>query len=78
MSHLRYSISFSISFIELGIIKYHFQWRNKPLFIRHRPASEIEREEAVSVSDLRDKEIDSDRVQKSEWLIVLGVCTHLG
>ena len=54
------------------------QWRNKPLFIRHRPASEIEREEAVSLSDLRDQETDADRVQKSQWLIVLGVCTHLG
>ncbi|KAI0215279.1 Cytochrome b-c1 complex subunit Rieske, mitochondrial [Lamellibrachia satsuma] len=55
-----------------------FKWRNKPLFIRHRPADEIAREEAVSLSDLRDQETDAQRVQKAEWLIVLGICTHLG
>ena len=55
-----------------------FKWRNKPLFIRHRPAEEIAREEAVPLSDLRDQETDSQRVQKAEWLVVLGICTHLG
>ncbi|XP_066585736.1 cytochrome b-c1 complex subunit Rieske, mitochondrial-like [Prorops nasuta] len=55
-----------------------FKWRGKPLFVRHRGASEIEREAKVDVSSLRDPEKDSDRVKNPEWLVVLGVCTHLG
>ena len=55
-----------------------FKWRDKPLFIRHRTAEEIEREKAVDPSTLRDPQHDDDRVQKPEWLVVLGICTHLG
>lgn len=55
-----------------------FKWRGKPLFVRHRTASEISTEQAVPLSELRDPQPDSDRAQKPEWLIVLGVCTHLG
>ena len=54
------------------------KWRGKPLFVRHRTAEEIETEKAVNLSELRDPQHDSDRVQKDQWLIVLGVCTHLG
>merc|ERR1712150_205102 len=42
------------------------------------PEEEIEREQAVDVATLRDPEADGDRVQKPEYLVVLGVCTHLG
>ncbi|XP_043517299.1 cytochrome b-c1 complex subunit Rieske, mitochondrial isoform X2 [Frieseomelitta varia] len=55
-----------------------FKWRGKPLFVRHRTQKEIDKEAQVNVSSLRDPEADADRVQKSEWLVVLGVCTHLG
>jgi len=55
-----------------------FKWRNKPLFVRHRNAEEIEREKAVDVESLRDPQHDDVRVKKDEWLILLGVCTHLG
>lgn len=55
-----------------------FKWRGKPLFVRHRTASEIDKEAQVDVTTLRDPQADADRVQKPEWLIVLGVCTHLG
>jgi len=55
-----------------------FEWRGKPLFIRHRTAEEIDREAAVDVSSLRDPETDLERVQQAEWLVVIGVCTHLG
>lgn len=55
-----------------------FKWRGKPLFVRHRTADEVEKEQAVDVSSLRDQEHDNDRVQNSEWLVVIGVCTHLG
>ena len=55
-----------------------FKWRNKPLFVRHRTGEEIEKEKSVDVASLRDQEHDDERVQKDEWLILLGVCTHLG
>jgi len=55
-----------------------FTWRGKPLFVRHRVDSEISREQAVPVSELRDPQQDSERVQDPKWLIVVGVCTHLG
>ncbi|KAK1119873.1 Cytochrome b-c1 complex subunit Rieske, mitochondrial [Melipona bicolor] len=55
-----------------------FKWRGKPLFVRHRTQKEIDKESQVNVSSLRDPQADTDRVKKSEWLVVLGVCTHLG
>lgn len=55
-----------------------FKWRGKPLFIRHRTAEEIQSEQSVPVGSLRHPEHDNDRVKKPEWLVVLGVCTHLG
>ncbi|XP_007442185.2 cytochrome b-c1 complex subunit Rieske, mitochondrial [Python bivittatus] len=55
-----------------------FQWRGKPLFVRHRTQAEIEQEAKVPLSELRDPQHDLDRVKKPEWLVVLGICTHLG
>ena len=53
-------------------------WRGKPVFIAHRTAEEIKAAESVDISQLRDPQKDSDRVQNPEWLIIVGVCTHLG
>lgn len=54
-------------------------WRGKPVFIRHRTAAEIEEAKKVDVVELRDKQTDDDRFKtRPEWLIVVGVCTHLG
>lgn len=53
-------------------------WRGKPVFIRHRTEKEIAEAEAVKMDDLIDPQPDSARVQKPEWLIMVGVCTHLG
>merc|ERR1711862_278782 len=55
-----------------------FKWRGKPLFIRHRTAQEIEDCGAVDPASLRDPQHDSERVKDAEWLVILGVCTHLG
>merc|ERR1712038_1288232 len=55
-----------------------FKWRGKPLFIRHRTEDEIAREVAVDIATLRDPEADADRAQKPEYLVIIGVCTHLG
>lgn len=54
------------------------KWRGKPVFIRHRTEEEIKDAESVNLSILRDPQKDSDRVKKPEWLVMLGVCTHLG
>lgn len=54
------------------------KWRGKPVFIRHRPEDQIKAAEDVPLSQLPDPQPDSARVQKPEWLIVVGVCTHLG
>lgn len=53
-------------------------WRGKPIFIRRRTQAEIDAARAVPLDELRDPETDEARVQKAEWLILLGVCTHLG
>lgn len=55
-----------------------FNWRGKPLFVRHRTQEEIEDVRNVNVSSLRDPQHDEDRVVKPEWLIIIGSCTHLG
>ncbi|KAK4617819.1 Cytochrome b-c1 complex subunit Rieske, mitochondrial [Fulvia fulva] len=54
------------------------KWRGKPVFIRHRTSDEIKEAEDFDWKQLRDPQPDSDRVKKPEWLIMLGVCTHLG
>lgn len=53
-------------------------WRGKPLFVRHRTQEEIEKAKDTTTSDLKDPEEDKARVQRPEWIIVVGVCTHLG
>ena len=54
------------------------KWRGKPVFIRHRTAEEISEADAVPLGDLRDPQTDAQRAIKPEWLVVVGVCTHLG
>ncbi len=54
------------------------KWRGKPIFIRHRTPAEIEAAKNVDISHLRDPQADADRVQRPEWLVMLGICTHLG
>jgi len=54
------------------------KWRGKPIFISHRTPKEIEAARAVPLSELRDPATDESRVQKPEWLILIGICTHLG
>jgi ubiquinol-cytochrome c reductase iron-sulfur subunit len=55
-------------------------WRGKPMFVRHRTPEEIKAAQEVKLSDLIDPQRDSDRVKKGheQWLVVVGICTHLG
>jgi len=71
------SVEVDISKIAVGQ-RIKVLWRGHPVFISHRTPEEIKAAESVNVSDLRDPQTDAQRVQKPEWLIVVGVCTHLG
>jgi ubiquinol-cytochrome c reductase iron-sulfur subunit len=67
-------------------------WRGKPVFIRHRTAAEIEEAKSVSIDELpdpiaRNANIDPDAGAEDinraasdteKWLVLIGVCTHLG
>jgi ubiquinol-cytochrome c reductase iron-sulfur subunit len=67
-----------------------FNWRGHPLFVRRRTPKEIEEAKAVNVSDLPDPlarnaalpddapATDANRASDSEWMVLVGVCTHLG
>lgn len=54
------------------------KWRGKPVFIRHRTPDEIAEARSTDLKGLRDPESDEARTKKPEWLVMLGVCTHLG
>ncbi|KAK0456375.1 Rieske [2Fe-2S] iron-sulfur domain-containing protein [Armillaria borealis] len=54
------------------------KWRGKPVFIRHRTQAEIEEARREDWKSFRDPESDESRAKKPEWLVMLGVCTHLG
>ena len=54
-------------------------WRGKPVFVRYRTEAEIaEAKKDDGASNLIEVEKDEDRVQKEQWLVMIGVCTHLG
>ncbi|MEM6934547.1 MAG: ubiquinol-cytochrome c reductase iron-sulfur subunit, partial [Pseudomonadota bacterium] len=66
-------------------------WRGKPVFIRRRTETEIEAAREVSLSDLPDPVSRNDNMSgadaedqnraldpNGEWLVMIGVCTHLG
>ncbi len=60
------------------------KWRGKPIFVRHRTAAEIKAAQDVDLKSLPDPIADADRVPKLDgkpaepWLVVIGICTHLG
>uniref|UniRef100_A0A453BW63 Cytochrome b-c1 complex subunit Rieske, mitochondrial n=1 Tax=Aegilops tauschii subsp. strangulata TaxID=200361 RepID=A0A453BW63_AEGTS len=54
------------------------KWRGKPVFIRRRTDDDIKLANSVDVASLRHPEQDAERVKNPEWLVVIGVCTHLG
>ncbi len=73
------SIEYDLSKVLLGstaVVK----WRGKPVFVRHRTPKEIAEAVADDHAALRDPAVDASRHKagKPEWLILVGVCTHLG
>lgn len=53
-------------------------WRGKPVFVRHRTAAEIAKAKEDDSASLRDPQTDAERVKKEPWLVMVGICTHLG
>ena len=55
-------------------------WRKQPVFVRNLTAPEISAAEKVDATTLRDPQTLEDRTKagKKNWLITMGVCTHLG
>ena len=55
-------------------------WRGKPVFVRHRTPKEVEEAANTPMSAMKDPEADKARVKAGhdQWLIVIGICTHLG
>ncbi len=53
-------------------------WRSKPVFIKRRTEEEIAKARQVDLKELKDPEKDEDRAKNPEWLVIVGICTHLG
>lgn len=54
------------------------KWRGKPVFVKHRTDAEISKAIADDGAELRDPQTDAERVVDPKWMVVLGICTHLG
>lgn len=71
------TVTVNLSPIEVGQ-RITVNWRGKPIFIDHRPPEEIALARAVPLDELPDPEPDEARVKRAEWLVAVGICTHLG
>jgi ubiquinol-cytochrome c reductase iron-sulfur subunit len=77
------SIDVDLSGVERGMA-ITVQWRGKPVFIRHLTEEEIEQARTVAAGELRDPATIEDRTTtadgetRTEWLVQIGICTHLG
>ncbi|MEC7210036.1 MAG: ubiquinol-cytochrome c reductase iron-sulfur subunit, partial [Pseudomonadota bacterium] len=71
------SIEIDLSAIDIGQ-SITVSWRGKPVFIRRRTQGEIAEARSVAFDALPDPQGDETRVTKEEWLVMVGICTHLG
>lgn len=71
------SLEVDLSSIEPGTTV-TVKWRGKPVFIRRRTEDDVKLANSVDLASLRDPQKDEERVKNPEWLVVIGVCTHLG
>ena len=53
-------------------------WRKKPLFVDHRAPRKFAEATGAALSDLKVPQTGADRVLRPEWLVLIGICTHLG
>ena len=71
------SIEIDLSAIDIGQ-SITVSWRGKPVFIRRRTQKEIVEARSVAFNTLPDPQGDEMRVTREEWLVMVGICTHLG
>lgn len=71
------SVEVDLSSIEVGQ-RITVMWRSMPVFIDHRSQGQIAEARATDLDELRDPQRDEDRALRPEWLIQIGICTHLG
>lgn len=71
------SLEVDVSKIEVGQT-ITVKWRGKPVFIKHRSDEDVAELDAVDVASLRHPQTDTERRVEKDWLVVVGVCTHLG
>ncbi len=71
------SIEVDLAPVQLGQ-QITVNWRGKPVFVRNRTENDIAEARAVPLEELRDPQTDEERVERPEWLIMIGICTHLG
>ena len=71
------SIEVDLYGIDVGT-RITLKWQGKPVFIDRRTQEQIALARADDGADLPDPATDADRAERPEWLIVIGVCTHLG
>lgn len=70
-------VEVDLSPIEVGQ-RITVMWRSMPVFIDHRSQEQIAEARATNLAELRDPQRDEDRALRPEWLIQVGICTHLG
>lgn len=85
------SIRVDVDGLEVGT-QLTVKWLGKPVFIRRRTEKEIEEARAVALTDLPDTGAENENIasgstaidenrtldEAGEWLVMMGVCTHLG
>ncbi len=71
------SIEVDLADVEVGT-RITLSWQNKPVFIDYRTDATIARARAEDLDGMPDPEPDAAPVQRPEWVIQIGICTHLG
>ncbi|MBL4725706.1 MAG: ubiquinol-cytochrome c reductase iron-sulfur subunit [Rhizobiaceae bacterium] len=71
------SVEIDLSSLEPGQ-RITAKWRGQPIFIDRRTQATIQAVRSESLADLKDLETDEARAINPEYLVVIGVCTHLG
>uniref|UniRef100_UPI0040486895 ubiquinol-cytochrome c reductase iron-sulfur subunit n=1 Tax=Yoonia sp. TaxID=2212373 RepID=UPI0040486895 len=71
------TIDIDLENVEVGT-RLTFLWAGKPVFIDRRTQAQIDLAVADDTADMIDPATDAERAERQEWLVVIGICTHLG
>ncbi|MCX8501512.1 MAG: ubiquinol-cytochrome c reductase iron-sulfur subunit [Alphaproteobacteria bacterium] len=82
MNPAAYVLALATTEVELASLKpgqaITVVWHGSPVFVRYRTEAEIAAAAAVTMNELPDPQADATRVKKPQYLVVVGICTHLG